>query len=151
MSAPFGLSKDAPRRTVAMAKHVRVLQKFIFLHHLLELGTGYKEIFPPILLRPARRPSSVRNRKVQSWNDLPNFIHERGFARTRRRRDNVDGGHSRFCTCSRAFSISAFMDSPSSVIFIVSPDNPEVFDSNVFASRFISCSRKSNFFPTSPP
>ena len=59
--------------------------------------------------------------------------------------------HSMFCTCSRAFSISAFIASPSSVIFRASPASPEVLESSVLASRFISCNRKSSFLPTSPP
>ena len=31
------------------------------------------------------------------------------------------------------------------------PARPEVFESSVLASRFISCSRKSSFLPISPP
>src|SRR5580700_1883754 len=143
--------QEALRRTVAMAEHVRMFEELIFLHHLLELGTRHEEIFSSVLLCPSWRPRGVRNRKLQPRYDFARFVHQRRFARTRRCRNNVDRGHSRFCTCSRAFSISAFIDNPSSVIFMASPAKPEVLDSRVLASRFISCSRKSSFLPTSPP
>ena len=83
---------------------------------------------------------------------LAQFVGERRLARTGRRRDDEDdSAHSRFCTCSRAFSISDFMARPSSVMRSASPATPVVFDNRVLASRFISCSRKSSFLPTSPP
>src|ERR1039458_9021535 len=83
-------------------------------------------------------------------NHLEQFVHQRGFTRTRWRGNNVNDAHSRFCTCSRDFSISDFISKPISVTFKASPARPEVFESRVFASRFISCSRKSIFLPTSP-
>ena len=134
MPSLFGLPQDAPRgAVVAVAKHIRMLQEFIFAHHLIKLRTWNEKIFLFILLRPSRRTRGVGDGEVQVGNNLPSFVDERRFAPTRWRRNYVDGSHSRFCTCSRAFSISAFMDNPSSVIFIASPDNPEVFDNNVFA------------------
>jgi hypothetical protein len=42
----------------------------------------------------------------------------------------------------RAFSISAFMASPNSVISVPLPATPAVFESSVLASRFISCKQK---------
>src|SRR6202008_3305683 len=100
---------------VAMAKHICMLQEFIFPHHLVELGTRNEEIFPLVLLRPSWWPGGIGNREVQSGNDLANFVHQRRLTRTRWRGNNIDRSHSRFCTCSRAFSISAFIDNPSSV------------------------------------
>src|SRR5208283_5847248 len=90
--------------------------------------------------------------EFQVWHDAAQLIRERGFARARRRRDDEnDAAHSRFCTCSRAFSISDFMASPSPVMRKASPATPVVLDISVLVSRFISCNRKSSFLPTSPP
>src|SRR6201999_2269324 len=44
--------------------------------------------------------------------------------------------YSRFCTCSRAFSISDFIPRPKSVMREPFPLTPPVFESSVFASRF---------------
>ena len=53
--------------------------------------------------------------------------------------------------CSRIFSIAALAASASSVIFSPASPAPLVFERIVLVSRFISCSRKSSFLPTSPP
>src|SRR5258707_472677 len=54
-----------------------------------------------------------------------------------------------FCTCSRSFSISALMSRANPLIASASLSTPAVFDSSVFASRCVSCTSKSSFFPTS--
>src|SRR5208337_5527515 len=110
-----------------------------------------EEIFLAVLFASTRRARGVRNREVQVTNHLEQFVHQRRFTRTRWRGNNVNDAHSRFCTCSRDFSISDFISRPISVTFKASPARPEVLESIVLASRFISCNKKSIFLPTSPP
>src|SRR5882762_2414383 len=151
------LPQKAAGRAVVIAEHFRVLEKFTPLHHPLKFCARNKVILFTVLFAPARKTGSVGDREIKVGNQLEEFRNQRGFTRARRRRDDVDKwfaacrSHSRFCTCSRDFSISAFITSPASVIFKASPANPDVFESSVLASRFISCSRKSSFLPTSPP
>src|ERR687884_650218 len=104
----------------------------------------------PVLLTAPKSPRRVGNGENQVGNELENLVRERGFTRARWRRDDKNEwlavvAHSRFCTCSRDFSISAFMARPASVILRASPARPEVLESRVLASRFISCSKKSSF------
>src|SRR5262249_8923777 len=151
-----GLTQESSRCPITVSVHVRVFQKFSVAHHLLKLFHGYKVILFSILLTAAGRPCRVGNGKNQVGNQLENFVGQRGFSRTGWRRNDVDQWlsifvHSRFCTCSRDFSISDFIARPASVIFNASPARPEVFESSVLASRFISCKRKSSFLPISPP
>ena len=55
-----------------------------------------------------------------------------------------------FCTCSRNFSISDLISSAQARDFqSFALRCPGVFESSVFDSRCISCSRKSSFLPTS--
>src|SRR5580698_5006903 len=152
----FGLFKKQARRAVIISEDLGVLEEFIGANHLLKFGARNKVILLAILLAAARLAGSVGNGKIEVGDQLHQFGDERGFARTGRSRNNVDNrlarrAHSRFCTCSRDFSISDFMASPASVIFNASPARPEVFDSRVLASRFISWRRKSSFLPISPP
>ena len=58
--------------------------------------------------------------------------------------------HSTFCACSRSFSMSDLTSSARPVIARPSDSTPGVLDSSVFASRCISCNRKSSFLPASP-
>src|SRR5579863_7349371 len=131
-----------------------MFQKFVGGDHLLEVFARYEEVLFAILLTAAQRPRGVGDRKIETRRHREQHVDERRLARSRGRRNDIDdglvGAHSRFCTCSRDFSISAFMARPASVIFSASPARPEVLESSVFASRFISCSRKSSFLPTSP-
>ena len=48
-------------------------------------------------------------------------------------------------------SILVLISSPSAVIRTPGSPAPEVFESVVFVSRFISCNKKSSFLPSSPP
>src|SRR5208337_654723 len=157
VTSVFRFMQKPPRRAVILAAHffvsknLRVLQKLIGCDHGFKFFPGDEKIFLAVLFASPRRARCVRDREVQMTNHLEQFVHQRGFARTRGRGNNVNDAHSRFCTCSRDFSISDFISSPISVIFKASPARPEVFESSVLASRFISCSRKSSFLPTSPP
>src|SRR5580658_7167328 len=170
MATRLGLAQKPLRRAVVVSKNQRVLEKFVVHDHGLKFLFGHKGIFLAVLFAATRRARGVRDREIQIMNHLEQFIHQRGFARAGRRRNNVDDAHSekahsndvhsnnvhskkahsRFCTCSRDFSISDFISRPISVTFKASPAKPEVFESMVLASRFISWSRKSIFLPTSP-
>jgi len=146
----LGLAQKPPGRAVVVSENVGVLQKFVVADHVLKLSARYEEIFPAILFAAPGSPGRIGDGEIESGDDLADFIHEGGFSRAGRRRDDVDGRHSTFCTCSRNFSISDFMTRPISVILRASPARPEVFESSVLASRFISWRRKSSFLPTSP-
>src|SRR5262249_54594421 len=121
-------------------------------HHFLELRLGDKIVPFAGAFRPAWGARGGRNRQ-HGAGQLQNFLHERGFARTRGAGNDEDErlglAHSMFCTCSRIFSISALMPSASSVISRLSASLPGVLERSVFASRCISWSRKSSFLPTS--
>src|SRR5437899_9144160 len=149
--------QEAARRAVVVTEDVGVLQELFAVYHLLKFIARDEVVLLAILLAPAEGTSRVGNRKVEVRNQFHQFGDERGFPGARRRGDDVHqrlvgrGIHSRFCTCSRDFSISAFMANPASVIFKASPASPDVFESRVLDSRFISCRRKSSFLPTSPP
>src|SRR5579864_4867086 len=157
MTSVLRLSQETPGRAVIVAEDVGVFQKFVRGDHLFKFFAANKVILFLVLLASAWSSRRVRDRKIEIRNQFQQLGHQCGFTRTRRRGDDEDqrlvrnGTHSRFCTCSRDFSISAFMARPASVIFSASPARPEVFDSNVFASRFISWSKKSSFLPASPP
>src|SRR5262245_50850635 len=100
-------------------------------------------IFAAVLFAAAGRTRGKRDRELQVAYVLPQLIDQRGFAGSGGSGDDVEyAAHSRFCTCSRHFSISDFICSPSSVMRSPSPATPDVFESRVLASRFSSCSRK---------
>src|SRR5206468_4576498 len=121
-------------------------------NHGLKFLARNEVVLAAILLAAARQTCGVRDGKLQVRHVLAQLIHQRGFAGAGRCGDNVsNAAHSRFCTCSRHFSISDFISSPSSVMRNPSPATPEVLESSVLASRFSSCKRKSSFLPTSPP
>src|SRR5215469_4279801 len=147
----LGLAQEPARRAVVVAEHVGVLEELVVAHHAFEFLAGNKEIFAPVLLAPPGLARSVGDREIQALDQAAQLIDQGRFSGARWRRDDEDRAHSTFCTCSRDFSISDLMDRPISVICSASPARPEVFDSRVLASRFISCSRKSSFLPTSPP
>src|SRR5581483_10129063 len=147
----LGPVKKFSRGAVAVAEYVGMLQEFIPRHHFLEFRTRHKEIFSSILLLATRIARGVRDREIEAWDEPFHFIDQCRFAESRGRGNDVNRAHSRFCTCSRAFSISDLIARPISVIFSASPASPEVFESKVLASRFNSWSRKSSFLPTSPP
>src|SRR5437660_521530 len=149
--ARLGFAQEALGRSVIVSEHVGMLQEFIGRQHALKLLPRDEVIFAPVLLAATRRAGSVGDGKIQPRYRPAQLIHQRGFARARGRRDDEYFAHSTFCTCSRAFSISAFIASPSSVTRKPWPAMPAVFDSMVLASRFISCNRKSSFLPASPP
>src|SRR6185437_15087227 len=146
-----GLLQEALGGAVVVAEHVGVFQELAACNHLLEILNGHKEILAPVLLAAARSAGGVGDGEVQVRHPLSQLVYKRGLARARRRGNDVHGAHSMFWTCSRDFSISAFMASPSCVMRRASPATPVVLESRVLASRFISCSRKSSFLPTSPP
>src|SRR5262249_40466958 len=122
------------------------------LNHRFKPIARNEVIFAAVLLAATRETRGKRYRKLQMLDIFAQLIHERRLAGAGRRRDDIKcAAHSRFCTCSRHFSISDFICRPSSVMRSPSPATPEVFESSVLASRFSSCSRKSSFLPTSPP
>src|ERR1019366_4972883 len=152
MAPRRSFTQEPLRGSVVVAEDRGVLQEFVLGQHAFELFAGDEEILAPRLLAAARRPGGIADGEFQTGDDAANFIGERGFPRARGSRDDEDvAAHSRFCTCSRAFSISDFMPNPRRVMRTASPATPVVFDISVLASRFISCKRKSSFFPTSPP
>src|SRR5262249_8966419 len=98
-----------------------MLQKFTVPHHTFKFFHGHKVILLAVLLAAPGSTRGVGNGKDQVRNQFENLVGERGFARTRRCRDDIDEwlavfAHSRFCTCSRDFSISAFISRPASVV-----------------------------------
>src|SRR5262249_3611509 len=152
VAAPGSIVQDALRGPVMLAEDLGVFQESTLSDHLLELVFGDEVVFAAVLLTATWRARGVRDREFKVGNELAEFVYQSGFSRAGRRRDDEqDSTHSRFCTCSRHFSISAFISSPTSVIRSAPPVIPEVFESSVLASRFISWRRKSSFLPTSPP
>src|ERR1700757_3252656 len=152
---PRLLQKPAGR-AIAISVKVGMLEKFSGTHHLVEFFAGNEVVLLAILLTASGSARGKRDGEFKIRNQLEQFVDQGRLPRAGWRRDDVDQrpvgwAHSRFCTCSRDFSISAFMARPASVIFSASPASPEVFESRVLASRFISCSRKSSFLPISPP
>src|SRR5579863_247527 len=166
-SLSFCLAQHIPASSVVVAEYFGVLQKFIRVNHALELVARHEKVLLAIFLASPRQASGVGDGEVEVRNQLQQLGNQRGLARARRSGNDVNQRlvgsghsrrgdsrfciHSRFCTCSRDFSISAFMANPASVILSASPARPDVFESSVLASRFISCRRKSSFLPTSPP
>src|SRR5205823_14889400 len=133
-------------------ENLGILQELACLPHLFEHLVRHEKVFAAILLATAWSTRGIGNGKFQIRHDFAQLVGQRGFAGAGRSRNNEDNtAHSRFCTCSRNFSTSDFICKPSSVIRSASPATPEVFDSSVLVSRFISCRRKSSFLPTSPP
>src|SRR5260370_6350605 len=134
-----------------------ILDEFISTNHLLELSARNKKVLLAVLFATAWRVRGIGDGKVQVGNLFQQFADQRGFAGPGRGRNDVNQWlvrgrhHSRFCTCSRDFSLSAFIASPASGMFSASPATPEIFESRIFASRFLSCNTQSIFFPTSPP
>src|SRR4029077_9123009 len=109
-----------------------------------------EEILASILLATTGRSRRVGDRKLETHHLRAQLVDEGRLPGAGESREVVDVRHSTFCTCSRDFSISDFMMRPISVIFSASPARPEVFESSVWASRFISCSRNSSFLPIPP-
>ncbi len=154
-------------RAVVVAEDVGIFEKLAVADHLLEMLAGGEVVFARVLLRAASSPRGPGDGKLQSRNQRAELVDESRFARPGGSRNDEENSrqsllflcvqkstaqpYSKFCTCSRAFSISDFIPSPASVIRVPLPATPLVFESRVLASRFISCSRKSSFFPTSPP
>src|SRR5208282_925157 len=145
------------RRAVRMLpEDTRVFQKFTPGDHGVKLSFGDEIItFSSGLGRPPG-PGSTRYGRHRP-RKLQYLLYQRRFSRARRagnnqqqRRKPVLLAHSMFCTCSRNFSISAFISRAIPVIASASLSTPGVFESMVFASRCISCSRKSSFLPSSP-
>src|SRR4029077_13087126 len=134
------------------SEHLCIFQKFAARHHLLEVFLGDEIVPLAVAFRTARRPRGAGNREHRS-RKLQNFFHQRGFPRTGRPGDDqhqrLRCAHSMFCTCSRSFSISDLISSARRVISSPSASLPGVFESSVFVSRWISCSRKSSFLPIS--
>src|SRR5262249_3315397 len=148
----LGLLQHRPRRSVIVAEHLRVLQELAPLDHGFKFAARDEVIFPAILLAAPGRAGGEGYGELQVRHILAQLIHKRGLAGAGGCRDDIEyAAHSRFCTCSRHFSISAFICRPSSVMRRPSPATPEVFESRVLASRLSSCKRKSSFLPTSPP
>src|SRR5437868_4883120 len=150
MPALLCLLQEPLGRTIVIAENFGMFQEFAPADHLFEFGYRNEKIFEAVSFTAAGRARCVGDGKIQIGDQLADLCNERGFTRARGRRNDVNGAHSIFCTCSRDFSISAFIARPSSVILRASPATPLVFDSSVLASRFISWSRKSSFLPTSP-
>src|SRR5262249_29679255 len=99
---------------------------------------------------PAGPPGRIGDGKRQLGDLIHQTRHESGFSGARRSRDDEYRRHSMLRDCSRIRSISALAANPRSVrVRPVSP-SPPVLERIVFVSRFISCSRKSSFFPVSP-
>src|SRR5260370_3649762 len=121
-----------------------ILDEFISTNHLLELSARNKKVLLAVLFATAWRARGIGDGKVQVGNLFQQFADQRGFAGPGRGRNDVNqlmdrwSLHSRFCTCSRDFSISAFIATPASVMFSASPERPENFDSSVLTSHFIS-------------
>src|SRR5215469_4193417 len=156
MSAATGIPQKLARSAIKVVVDFGMLQELSGPHHAVKLVACNEVILLAMLLAAAAGARGVGNREIKVRNKFQEFVREGRFTRTRGSRDDEDerfgrGGHSRFCTCSRDFSISAFMARPASVILRASPASPEVFESRVLASRFISCSRKSSRLPISPP
>src|ERR1022692_2888034 len=153
MAPRRSFTQEPLRGSIVVAEALGVLQEFVLGQHAVALFAGDEEIFAPRLLAAARRPGGIADGEFEIGNHATDLVGERGFPRARGSRDDEDvaAAHSRFCTCSRAFSISDFMANPRPVMRNASPATPVVFDIRVLASRFISCNRKSSFFPTSPP
>src|SRR5256885_2401056 len=147
----FRFSEEALGSAVVIPKDVSMFQELVPADHLLKSVDGYKVVFTAVPLAAAGRPGRVGDGEIEVIDRFAKFVHQSGLSRARRRRDDVNLAHSMFWTCSRDFSISDFMANPNSVIRSASPTTPDVFESSVLASRFISCSKKSSFFPTSPP
>src|SRR5262245_41089836 len=105
-------------------------------------------VLAPVLLVLAARSRRGRHRKVQLAAELrQQSLHERRFSGPGGTRDDEGERlathgfhprlrrHSRFCTCSRSFSISSFMRSTSLVILSCA-----VLEPIVLTSRCISWS-----------
>src|SRR5712692_9286546 len=152
------LLEPLPRRAIPiLAEDAGVLKELALRHHALEFGLGKKIIPFPRALRGARLSRGARDGKHRA-RQLEELFHQGGFPGARGPRDDQYQRllrfrhlHSTFCTCSRSFSISDLTSSPRSVMANPSASIPGVFESMVFASRCISCSRKSSFLPSSPP
>src|SRR5580704_3667284 len=163
----LGLAQETPRRAVViLSVETGVFQEFVGGDHLLKFLARDEVVLLAILLASTQGSRGVGDREIETRCHREQYIDQGRFSRSGGCGDDVDDrfvrsihsrvihsqiGHSRFCTCSRDFSISAFMARPASVMLSASPARPEVFESSVFASRFISCSRKSSFLPISPP
>src|SRR5271156_264478 len=148
-----GLIEPLPGSTIpVLAENTRILKKLTAVDHLLECGFRYEIVTLATALRLAGGPCRARHR-AQDVGKLQNLLHQGGFSGTRGAGDDqhqrVGLSHSMFCTCSRNFSISDFISRPRRVILRPSASLPGVFESRVFDSRCISCSRKSSFLPTS--
>src|SRR5262249_30686216 len=127
----FGVIQKASRGAVVVVMDLGMFEKLVFAHHLFKFGARDEVILLAVAFAAARRACGVGNRKFQSGNNAADFVYQGGFARAGGRGDDVDSDHSRFCTCSRTFSISDLMESPDSVIFSASPARPEVLESRV--------------------
>src|SRR5581483_12206267 len=110
-----------------------MFQKLVAREHVLELRTRDKIVFASLPFTSPRGSRGIGDGEFQVRHNFANALHQRGFARSRGRRNDKYLRHSMFCTCSRAFSMSAFIPSPASVIFSASPARPAVFESRVLA------------------
>src|SRR5262249_11683412 len=135
------------------AEYTRVLQEFAAGDHGVEFRFGHVSIAFPGGLGRAAWPGGARNGLHRPRN-LENFLYQSRFPGTRGSRNDehqrfkFGGRHSMFWTCSRNFSISARISKQSPVIARASDSTPGVLESMVFASRCISCNRKSSFLPS---
>src|SRR6202158_4080826 len=156
---PFALRllKTPARRAVpVLSENAGVFQKLPGANPAIEFLFGNKIIPFSGAFRGAGRPGCAGYGKHRTRH-FQHFLHQRGLARPRRSGNDehqrllcLCQRHSTFCACSRSFSISDFTSSARLVIASPSDSTPGVLDSNVFASRCISCKRKSSFLPASP-
>src|SRR5436190_19073480 len=134
------------RRAVKLAVVLGPLQKFSAVHHLQKLRPIGEEIIDTIPFASSRLTCRMGDRKFQIVKRPEKVMQQRGFPRTRGGRDDVNVGthptndtfYSIFCTCSRNFSISILISIAAWPIAAPRSLSPEVFDSVVVTSRFIS-------------
>src|SRR6202162_2301501 len=150
------LQPPARRAVSVLSENARVFQELPGANPAIEFLFGNKIIPFSGAFRGTGRPGCARYRKHRARH-FQHFLHQRGFSRPRRSGHDehqrllcLCQRHSTFCACSRSFSISDFTSSARPVIARPSDSTPGVLESNVFASRCISCKRKSSFFPASP-
>src|SRR5262249_13958444 len=139
-----------PGGPVEVAVHLVVLEEVPVPRHLLELGRRDEVVLPALDLTVASRARRVGDRKEER---LARGVREEAAdegrlasPRLRREDDQVALrrlAHSTLRTCSRIFSISAFMSSTSRV-----DRRSRLLDPSVFSSRRISWERKSSVLPT---
>ena len=142
------------RRAVEVAVDLVVLEELGVPRHPLELGSAHEVILAAVRLALApglascarpRSAAAVRRAGCASSRRMSVVLPAAGGRGHDEEEPRGGVAHSMFWTCSRIFSVSAFMSRISRV-----EARSRLFEPSVFSSRRISCVRKSSVLPTDP-